>query len=240
MPRYEAGHGKLFRKRKNGKLTGNWKFKFQGRDINTKTKERKAAERFRRRFLAASPEPPSPASKPVTIDSLFQLVVAITTAEACGRSTGWSPGSASSIRSSPVAWPPTCESTTLSPTPILRTEAGAAPATVNRELETLRRALNLGFEREVLLRSPKIRMLPENNTRDLDVSPDVYSALLAVLREPVRLMVVIAYHIGWRAGKIRGLRWRQVDFEQGVIHPPTNQAETKWVRSGADLRRSPS
>ena len=74
MARYAAGHGKLFRKRKNSKLTGNWKFKFQGRDINTKTKDRKAAERFRRQFLA-TPEPPSPTSEPVTIDGLFQLVV---------------------------------------------------------------------------------------------------------------------------------------------------------------------
>ena len=239
MPRYEAGHGKLFRKRKNGKLTGNWKFKFQGRDINTKTKERKAAERFRREFLA-SPKPSSPASKPVTIDGLFQLVV--------GDYRRRGLRTIDRLQSRIIKLNEVFAGRLVSDLGVddviaysdLRTESGAAPATVNRELETLRRALNLGLEHEVILRAPKIRMLPENNTRDLDVSPDVYSELLAALREPVRLMAIIAYHIGWRAGKIRELRWSQVDFEQGVIHPPANQAETKWVGAApiyGDLRR---
>lgn len=196
-------------------------------------------EQFRRRFLAA-PEPPSPVSKPVTIDGLFQLVVGdyhrrgLRTVDRlesriCKLNQVFAGRLASGLRVDDViAYAD------------LRTEAGAAPATINRELETLCRALNLGLEREVILRAPKIRMLPENNTRNRDVAPDVYSDLLAVLREPVRLMAVIAYHIGWRAGKIRELRWSQVDFEQGVVHPPANQAETKWVGAApiyGDLRR---
>ena len=42
-------------------------------------------------------------------------------------------------------------------------------------------------------------------------------------------MVVIAYHIGWRAEPIRSLRKLQVDFDSMMIHQPTGQADNKKV-----------
>ena len=65
--------------------------------------------------------------------------------------------------------------------------------------------------------------------RDIDLTPAEYAELIAELREPVRLLAVIAYHIGWRAGRIKMLSWPQVDFESRVIRPPANQAHQKWV-----------
>jgi hypothetical protein len=46
-----------------------------------------------------------------------------------------------------------------------RLKAGKANATVNRELELLRRALRLAKDRGLLLSLPKISLLPEHNTR---------------------------------------------------------------------------
>jgi hypothetical protein len=50
----------------------------------------------------------------------------------------------------------------------LRRKKDAANATVNRELELLLRALKLGYEREppLVLRVPRIEMLPEQNVRE--------------------------------------------------------------------------
>jgi len=41
-----------------------------------------------------------------------------------------------------------------------------APATVNRQLATLRRALRLAYEWKVIDRVPRIRLLPGERTRD--------------------------------------------------------------------------
>lgn len=53
----------------------------------------------------------------------------------------------------------------------LRRKKDAANATVNRELELLQRALKLGYEREppLVLRVPRIEMLPEQNVREGDL-----------------------------------------------------------------------
>ena len=48
-------------------------------------------------------------------------------------------------------------------------------------------------------------MLTVENVREIDLTPAEYGKLIAELREPVRLLTVIAYHIGWRAGRIRML-----------------------------------
>ena len=47
--------------------------------------------------------------------------------------------------------------------------------------------------------------------------------------EPEKLMYIIGFHIGWRAGRIKAIQWPQVDFHNHVIHPPAEQAENKWV-----------
>ena len=99
-----------------------------------------------------------------------------------------------------------------------REEVGLRPASINRYLETIRRALNLGHRRRWVVEPTYVEMLPVNNERNEDLSPAEYRELLSVLREPVRLMFVIAYHIGWRAAAIKSLEWPQVDIEGGVIH----------------------
>ena len=111
---------------------------------------------------------------------------------------------------------------------------GLKNATINRDLETLRRAFRLAVKRRPPLVASElpIELLPQNNDRNADVTPEEYRTLLEFLanRDPaVRLMTVIAYHIGWRAEPIRSLRKLQIDFEAMMIRPPAQQADNKKV-----------
>ena len=47
----------------------------------------------------------------------------------------------------------------------LRLDEKAKPATINRELATLRAAYRLGLDNDTILAMPRIRLLPENNAR---------------------------------------------------------------------------
>ena len=84
-------------------------------------------------------------------------------------------------------------------------------ATINRELELLRRALRLAHDRQLLPTIPKVRVLPENNTRQgFFERPDleaVVTALPAYLQDFTRF----AYLTGRRKGEIISLKWTDVD-----------------------------
>lgn len=119
-------------------------------------------------------------------------------------------------------------------------DAGDACATVNRDLEVLRRAFRLGEREQIVERVPHIEMLPEDNIRTGYLEHSDYQRLRNCLREPVRLMLVVAYHTGARSGAIRSLTWDQVDLEAKVIHPPPNTSNKRlghWPIYG-DLERA--
>lgn len=103
-----------------------------------------------------------------------------------------------------------------------RRAKGASPATVNRELEVLRRAFRLGAEHEppLVLATPVIRLDSEDNIRRGFVAHDQYQALRDQLPPHLRLMAIIGYHVGLRAGIIRHLRWDWVDLAGRKIRLP--------------------
>jgi integrase len=99
-------------------------------------------------------------------------------------------------------------------------------ATINRELELLRRALRLAHDRQLLPSIPKVRVLPENNTRQgFFERPDleaVVTALPAYLQDFTRF----AYLTGWRKGEIISLKWTDVDRDAGAIRLRPEAAKT--------------
>jgi len=99
-------------------------------------------------------------------------------------------------------------------------------ATINRELELLRRALRLAHDRQLLPSIPRVRVLPENNTRQgFFERPDleaVVTALPAYLQDFTRF----AYLTGWRKGEIISLRWTDVDRDGGAIRLRPEAAKT--------------
>ena len=107
-----------------------------------------------------------------------------------------------------------------------------APATVNRELEVLRRALNLGARQTppLIAHIPRIVTLDEsNNVRTQTIDHPTYKRLCAALPDAERWLTVLGYHMGWRFGRLLELTWGQVSFEDGVIYAPDHQREGKQV-----------
>ena len=128
-----------------------------------------------------------------------------------------------------------------------RLKAGAAPATVNRELEALRRAFTLAVQHGLLPSRPHVERLREDNVRKGFFEPEQFEALLKHLNEvesgkarPVAAVVTFAYVTGWRLGEILGLRWRNVDFKAGTVRLEPGTTKNKEGRTfpmNAELRR---
>jgi integrase len=97
-----------------------------------------------------------------------------------------------------------------------RLAAGAAPATVNRELAALRRMFSLAVQQEQLARKPYIAMRPEHNVREGFVEIGDLDTLLNALRalNPVAADVTeAAFCTCLRRGNLRGLTWDRFKFE---------------------------
>jgi integrase len=98
-----------------------------------------------------------------------------------------------------------------------RLEAGAQPATVNRELACLRRGFRLARRAGRVPDVPPISLLAEHNVRQGFFEAPEYRAVLGQLPEPLRPLVTFLYLTGWRLGEVLALQWRQVDFRAGVV-----------------------
>jgi len=89
------------------------------------------------------------------------------------------------------------------------------PASINRELSLLRRAYQLGYERnpQLVEKIPPIKKLAENNIRKGFVSPEQYRALIAELPPYLRPITCIAFHVANRKGELINLEWSDVDLD---------------------------
>jgi integrase len=101
---------------------------------------------------------------------------------------------------------------------VQRLEAGAAPATVNRELAALKRMFSLAVQGERLQRMPYIEMLTERNARRGFFERAQFEAVRAHLPVYAQPPATFAYITGWRLNsEILSLQWRQVDFKAGLV-----------------------
>jgi integrase len=91
--------------------------------------------------------------------------------------------------------------------------------TVNRELGLLHRAFQLGYNCDPPLvgRVPHFPKLPEDEPRRGFLKPEHYRKLLFELPEDLRLLFVIAYHVGLRKGALLRIKWSQVDLKANTI-----------------------
>lgn len=94
-----------------------------------------------------------------------------------------------------------------------RLEAGAASATINRELAALKRMFRLGINGERIYRAPHIEMLPEANARQGFVEPATFEKILAALPDVLADAERMLYGSGWRKQEVLSLRWSDVDRE---------------------------
>jgi integrase len=124
-----------------------------------------------------------------------------------------------------------------------RLDAGAAHATINRELAGLRRMLNLGAKQTPPKvsrdRMPYIPMLALQNVRKGFLEYSQFLALRDALPEYLRGFVTFAYKTGCRRGEIAGLQWRNVDRNGGFVRleaDATKNGEPRTIPLDAELR----
>lgn len=109
-----------------------------------------------------------------------------------------------------------------------RQEAGAAAATINREIAALRRMFNLGYQAEKVRFVPKFPRLKENNVRKGFVEDGQYQKLADEFSKTglwMRAIFECGYVYGWRVSELLGLRVNQVDLIHRIIR--LNPGETK-------------
>ncbi|MBN1843059.1 MAG: tyrosine-type recombinase/integrase [Deltaproteobacteria bacterium] len=114
-----------------------------------------------------------------------------------------------------------------------RLDAGAASATINRELAALKRMLNLGAQQTPpkVDRVPHIPMLKENNVRKGFFEHGEYLALKDALPDYLKGFATFGYHTGWRVSEIAGLTWAQVDRDQGIVRLEVGDTKNDEART---------
>ena len=93
------------------------------------------------------------------------------------------------------------------------------PATVNRELATLKSMFSKAIEWGRLKESPtrKIKLLKGVTKRLRYLMPDEVQRLISNCSDHLKPIVILAVHTGMRKGETLSLRWDQVDFEKEII-----------------------
>ena len=96
-----------------------------------------------------------------------------------------------------------------------RQSEGMANGTINRELAALKRMFRLASQQtpQLVVSTPHIPHLQENNVRQGFFTEDEYKLIRAVLPDHVKVPLIIAYWTGMRAGEIVMLGWEQIDLE---------------------------
>lgn len=88
-----------------------------------------------------------------------------------------------------------------------------APATCNRELATLRRALRLAAEWKLILRAPRIRLLKGECERDFVLSHGDEARYLLACPAALQSAASVMLDTGLRIGELLNLRWEDVRFD---------------------------
>jgi integrase len=119
------------------------------------------------------------------------------------------------------------------------------PRTVNLEVKTLLRVLNVAVEAGALAQN-KLRgklnkqMLAEAEGRVRYLTASEAGLLVHVCAPHIRQVVELALLTGMRRGELTGLRWSEVDLRRGVIHLPgsrTKNGRSRDVPLNGEARR---
>lgn len=104
----------------------------------------------------------------------------------------------------------------------------AAPATINMELQVLRRAYKLGLRHEpaMVKHVPYFVIVPVDNARKVFIDLNSLQKIRAAAEADspwMRLAVEMGYVYGWRRGEILAVRACDVDLFDGVIRLQTSK-----------------
>ena len=107
-----------------------------------------------------------------------------------------------------------------------------APATLDREVELLKRLVSYGVSAGVLDSNPLsgVRLLRQPNTRLAVIGEDEFGKLVAAADPPLRPILLVAFDTGMRKREILDLRWTRVDLSHGVIRLAAQDTKTAASR----------
>ena len=106
-------------------------------------------------------------------------------------------------------------------------------ATINREVAVLRKILNKAVEWKIIPVNPMhgLKLFDEREfIRKRYLKPDEIRLLLECCAPALRNVVMFALYTGRRSGEILGMRWQEVDSENGYVYfPKTKKMEPDQV-----------
>src|SRR5262249_43877798 len=108
-----------------------------------------------------------------------------------------------------------------------------SPATLDREIELLKRILNHAVSEKLLLSNPiaDVELLRPNNVREVVLDEADFARLLEVSPPYLKHFFIVAFDTGLRLNTILGLRSNRIDFRNQCIRLPP--ADMKGKKQGA-------
>jgi integrase len=88
-----------------------------------------------------------------------------------------------------------------------------SPASTNRELATLRKALRLAYEWKIINRVPRIRLLPGERVRTFVLSQQQEGLYLGMAPQPLHDLAMLVLDAGLRVGEVLALQWPDIRLE---------------------------
>lgn len=106
------------------------------------------------------------------------------------------------------------------------------PASINRELEVMRRIYNLAMREEMVIKNPcwKVTRLSERNARDRVLTQEERERLFKELPQHAADIVTVAFYTGMRAGEIFGMTWDRVDMREEYFNLTSRDTKTGEAR----------
>lgn len=96
-----------------------------------------------------------------------------------------------------------------------RQAKGLTTASINRELQVLRRLLHLASEWGVLEQCPKVKMLTGEHHRDFVLTLEEEARYLATAPEPLASVAAVLADTGMRPEELLRLQWQHVNWVNG-------------------------
>lgn len=119
---------------------------------------------------------------------------------------------------------------------------GAAPATVNKELQLVRHAFNLAVrEWEWCRTNPMHRVALEQVRNEVDrwLTVEEEMHLMAISSPWLHGIIVFALNTGMRQGEILNLHWEHVDFKTGIMTQRYAHHSPESLRAGLSVLEKP-